>query len=170
MKSLIERLNTGDNIALTEIYDTHSKGLYHYALGLLFRAEDAEDALHTVFTRLVDLARRGDLLTDNLQNYLYRAVRNEAYSILERRKSNDDKARALSMTVLTSIDASPLETMRVNEALKRLPPEQREVVVLKIFEDFTFREIAELTGEKLDTVASRYKYAVKKLEEMLHAN
>lgn len=172
MESLLERLHRGEERALAEVYDSYSKGLYHYALAMLFREQDAEDALHTVFMRLVDLAKRGDLHTDNLQGYLYRALRNEALTLIERRRMSEEKARARSngMIHAASPDITPLEAMRVNEAVKRLPLEQREVIVLKIFEDFTFREIAELTGEKLDTVASRYKYGVKKLEEMLHVH
>lgn len=170
MDPMVEKLATGNKEALGEIYDAYAKGLFHYGLGMLFREQDAEDALHTVFLRMADLARRKELKTDNLKGYLYRALRNEALSIIERRQMNEEKARMLSNGMMTSTEASPLEVLRVNEALKRLPVEQREVVTLKIFEDFTFREIAELTGEKLDTVASRYKYAVKKLEDMLHAN
>ena len=52
----------------------------------------------------------------------------------------------------------------VQAALRRLPAEQAEVVVLKIWEELTFQEIAAVTGESPNTVASRYRYALTKLE------
>lgn len=55
----------------------------------------------------------------------------------------------------------------VRAALERLPPEQREVVTLKIWGDLTFREIAETLEVPLNTVASRYRYALERLKEVL---
>ena len=52
-------------------------------------------------------------------------------------------------------------------ALAGLPVEQREVVVLKIYEGFTFAQIGELTEVSPNTAASRYRYALAKLEEKL---
>ncbi len=52
-------------------------------------------------------------------------------------------------------------------AVSQLPPEQAEVVVLKIWEGFTFAEIADLIGESPNTAASRYRYALEKLSRSL---
>jgi RNA polymerase sigma-70 factor (ECF subfamily) len=51
--------------------------------------------------------------------------------------------------------------------MRSLPPEQREVVHLKVFEGLTFQEIADLAGESINTVASRYRYALEKLRGQL---
>jgi len=55
----------------------------------------------------------------------------------------------------------------LQEALMLLPDEQREVVHLKIHMNMTFAEIGQLTNVPLDTAASRYRYALEKLREML---
>ena len=52
---------------------------------------------------------------------------------------------------------------RINLALFNLPVEQREVVTLKIWEDFTFREISQVLKVSPDTCASRYRYGLEKL-------
>ena len=52
-------------------------------------------------------------------------------------------------------------------ALRTLPPEQAEVVVLKIWEDMTFAEIGTVLEESPNTVASRYQYAMAKLSKRL---
>ncbi len=55
----------------------------------------------------------------------------------------------------------------VQAAMAQLPADQREVLTLKIWGELTFREIAETLGEPLNTVASRYRYALKMLRNVL---
>jgi RNA polymerase sigma-70 factor (ECF subfamily) len=164
----LKRLERGDVSALAELYDAHSKPLYHYALSLLQSRSDAEDVLHNVMIRLLDLALRKELKIENLKTYLFRSIRHEALALARRRRTGEDKAK--SIVPPTSNGLHPLDAARIHEALAELTSEQRDVVLLKIFGGLTFNEIAELIEEKLDTVASRYKYAVKKLEEMLHVS
>ena len=56
---------------------------------------------------------------------------------------------------------------QIREALSRLPDNQCEVVILKIWEGMTFAEIAEVLGKSPNTVASRYRYAMEKLQHQL---
>ncbi len=55
----------------------------------------------------------------------------------------------------------------VDHSLRQLPGEQREVVVLKLWGDLTFQEIADMLGAPLNTVAARYRYALDKLRERM---
>jgi len=62
---------------------------------------------------------------------------------------------------------SEAERVMLQEALARLPNEQREVIHLKIHMNMTFAEIGQLTNVPLDTAASRYRYGLEKLREIL---
>jgi RNA polymerase sigma-70 factor (ECF subfamily) len=55
----------------------------------------------------------------------------------------------------------------LEQAIRDLPPEQREVLHLKAFEGLTFQEVARITAESIDTVGSRYRYALEKLRAVL---
>ena len=55
----------------------------------------------------------------------------------------------------------------IEQAMRALSPEQREVVHLKVFEGWTFQEIADFGGESINTVASRYRYAMDKMRDQL---
>jgi DNA-directed RNA polymerase specialized sigma24 family protein len=68
------------------LYDAHGAALYRYALMLLADASAAEDAVHQVFSALL---RRPAALENEL-HYLRRAVRNECYSHLRRRRKDDE--------------------------------------------------------------------------------
>jgi RNA polymerase sigma-70 factor (ECF subfamily) len=66
-----------------------------------------------------------------------------------------------------SPQATEEERLMLEQALRALPVEQREVVYLKVFEGLTFQEIAGRCGISINTAASRYRYATQALRRML---
>ena len=151
----------GDNphAEVGRLYDEHGAGLYRYALMILADAAAAEDALHEVFAKLL---RQRTSISDE-RRYLRRAVRNECFSALRRRQSG---AKGPLLEAVGP-DDRPEERLALESAIAELPADQREVLHLHAFEGMTFQEIAELVGESINTVASRYRYAVSKLRQML---
>ena len=145
------------------LYDRHGAGLYRYASMVLADPAGAADVIQIVFVAL--LRRRSAPEFD--ERYLRRAVRNECFSAL-RKRQRDVLAGALPL--LEAVDAAgdrPDERLAIEQALRELPPDQREVVHLKVFEGMTFQEIADLTDESINTIASRYRYAIEKLRAHL---
>ena len=61
------------------------------------------------------------------------------------------------------------ERLAIEQALVALSPQQREVVQLKAFEGLTFDAIASISGESNNTVAGRYRYALKAMRKALGA-
>lgn len=152
---------TEDGRALVgRLYDTYGASLYRYATLLLADAAAAEDAVHQVFTAML---RRTPRL-DQEAHYLRRAVRNECYSMLRRRRADMPPARAFLEPAEANVNHD--ERLALERALRSLPVEQREVVHLHVYEGFTFQAIADATDTSINTVASRYRYA---LEHLRHA-
>jgi RNA polymerase sigma-70 factor (ECF subfamily) len=146
-----------------QLYDRYGASLYRYAAMVLADRAAAADAVHTVFVAL--LRRRAP--PDAEERYLRRAIRNECFSALRRRRRD---VLAYAAPILEAVEAAsdrPAERLALEEALRALPPEQREVVHLKVFEGMTFQEIADMTDESINTVASRYRYAIDKLRGQL---
>jgi RNA polymerase sigma-70 factor (ECF subfamily) len=142
------------------LYDEYGASLYRYALMLLADHAAAEDAIHQVFARLV--ARPPAI--DEDEHYLRRAVRNECYSALRARVSRGFEAPLLEPA---APDARHEERMSLDAAIRELPIDQREVIHLHVFEGRTFQEIATFAGESINTIASRYRYALEKLRQAL---
>jgi RNA polymerase sigma-70 factor (ECF subfamily) len=142
------------------LYDQFGASLYRYALMILADPSAAADAVHDVFVAVM----RGNAALDNAGHYLRRAVRNECYSALRKRRiaasSNDPLLEAVTAD-------DPDLRIAIERALRALPPEQREVVHLKAFDGMTFQEIADATGESINTIASRYRYAMEKMRAQL---
>lgn len=157
----------GDPSALERLFDRAAPRLLRYGLTLVRRREDAEDAVQAALVRLT----RSPQTLDAVQfpwAYLLRMVRNEALRILARRRPvmalwDDLTGRTAGPNAIELAERDA----EVQAALRRLPADQAEVVILKIWEGMTFQEIATVTGESLNTVASRYRYALTKLQSTL---
>ncbi len=149
-----------------ELYDRLGAALYRYALAILVDPPAAEDVVQDVFMAVV---RRGVAGVDATDAYLRRAVRNACFDRLRRRR--DEAAGGsedgwLERAAATGPDM-PNERIAIGRALSRLPADQREVVHLKVFEGRTFQEIADLSDTSINTIASRYRYAMEKLRAAL---
>ena len=148
--------------AIGAAYDRHAASLFRYAVVMLGDPSAAADAVHHVFAAWLD----GAAAVDNEEHYLRRAVRNQCFSALRRLR----REAAALVPILEPIDPAAANTEQqvvLERMLLSLPAEQREVVHLKIFEGMTFQEIADTTGESINTIASRYRYAIEKMRGML---
>ena len=146
-------------------YDRFAGPLYRYALMILADHAAAADAVHEVFTSWLGVAGPAP---DDEERYLRRAVRNACYSALRQRRPNVVSADAAPLLEAVAADRErPEERIAVEEAMRMLPAEQREVVHLKVFEGWTFQEIADVGGNSINTVASRYRYAMDTMRERL---
>jgi RNA polymerase sigma-70 factor (ECF subfamily) len=161
-------LAQNDPAAVELMWNRYASDLFAYLLVVLCSRHDAEDVLQTVFLRIVRKrhrlakARRPDA-------YVYKIARNEAFSFISRRK-RERKVKAANESWLIV----PEEKQETNElaeqmqaALVRLPQSQREVIIMKIYRQKTFLEIARLLGLSQNTVASRYRYGMEKLRTLL---
>lgn len=154
------RTRREDRAALVgRLYDAHGAALYRYALMLLGEHSAAEDAVQQVFTAV--LRRTGTI--DNELHYLRRAIRNECYSVRRRPRQHAsvDERPLLEPVSPEAIDVD--DRLALERALLSVPAEQREVIHLHVFEGMTFQETADVMGESINTVASRYRYALEKL-------
>ena len=149
-------------------YSRFGVSLHRYALMILANRQDSEDAVQQVFARL--LRSRAAVKPEAVEAYLRTAVRNECFSLLRlRQRTNTVGDETLLESVAGERDSVPEQRLALEAALRELPAEQREVVHLKAFEGLTFQEIADLTSESINTVASRWRYAMEKLRAVLRS-
>lgn len=159
-----ERVKVDRREAVSKLYDLTAQRLIRFAVTVTRNQHDAEDAVHA---SLVRVSGSPELLLRAQQpwHYLLQMVRNDALQILRRRKPVSELS-ALDGLVTTNSDdcvATAETNMAVWNALGKLPSEQSEVVVLKVWEEMTFQQISEVLQIPLPTAASRYRYALEKL-------
>ena len=168
---LLLQLKRGSPGARRRVYEKYAPMLLKLAVSLLGNIHLAEDVTQQVFVKLFQL---GDALrvTGNLRSLLCTITVN-----LARNAQRDHSRRsgiAVDEEILSATHRTPLGWAILNEqlvllvnALKQLPDEQREVVVLKLYDQMTFREIAKIQEVSSNTVQGRYRYGMEKLRSLL---
>lgn len=135
--------------------------LYGRALGLSH--SEAEDVLQETFVALMQL----EDAPANPAHYCIRSFRNRALNYkrgwLRRIARELESSRWFDRSEVE--DPNELEAMR---CLERLPAEQREVIVLKIWHELTFDEVGALLEISPNTAAGRYRYGLDKLRQCLN--
>jgi RNA polymerase sigma-70 factor (ECF subfamily) len=156
---------TSDALKTAEVkalYEKHGSALAAYGCccGLDFAA--AEDVVQQVFLKLLE----GRVSTpEKPLAYLYRAVRNASFN--RRRDFRREVELPADEAWLVGGDGRREEALAVQAGLLDLPEEQRETVFLKVWGGMTSQEIAGVLEIPMNTVASRYRYALDKLRERL---
>jgi RNA polymerase sigma-70 factor, ECF subfamily len=175
---IVERALTGDAEAFGEIVQRWERRIFALTYGMLGREEDARDATQETFLAAFRNLRgfRGEA---KVSSWLHRIAVNQCISRQRRSKVRseaalDDEHEKHASSFLTSVSYSPArvaegrqETIAVRRAINSLPVELRQVVVMKEFEELTFREIADALDLPLSTVKSRLYTALKQLQMRL---
>lgn len=144
------------------LYDAKAAELILYGRALGLSHGEAEDVLQETFVALLARAQP----PEQPDHYCVRSFRNRALNhrrSLWRRWTRELESRRWFERVA---DESPYERAAMR-CLARLPVEQREVIVLKIWHEYTFEEIGELLELSPNTAAGRYRYGLQKLRACL---
>jgi RNA polymerase sigma-70 factor (ECF subfamily) len=164
------RFRQGSKEALCRIYEKYLDYLLTLAVGFANDFNTAQDIVHDVFVRFAaswqSFGQGG-----NLKSYLTTCIVNQARDHIRRAGRQPGK---LKEDALISESDCPEQAVisdesshRLNNALAKLPYEQRETVVLHLKGGLRFKEIAKLQSVTINTVQGRYRYGLDKLRSIL---
>jgi RNA polymerase sigma-70 factor (ECF subfamily) len=157
---------------LEEVYREHAPALFRFLVHLTGREEETQDVLQEIFVRL---AQSPGMLqgVSAPRSYLFRMAHRlviDRHRRDQTRRHYEDHAgqeQPASVAPDPVADDAAWVQKALGASLEALPPEQKAVVVLKVWEDLTFGEIAGVLEISANTAASRYRYALDKLREEL---
>jgi len=169
---LIRQAARGSVEAYNLLVSRWEKRVYNYLLRITANREDALDLTQDVFLKAYQNLRKLDDPA-RFAAWLYRIAHNEAFSMFRKRRPETDvdelepEATETKVTVGGS-SVFPMElSLAVSGALGRLSPEQREAVVLKVYQGFKFEEMAEILSCPVSTIKSRLYTALELLKTEL---
>ncbi|NLF39883.1 RNA polymerase sigma factor [bacterium] len=148
-------------------YAAYKDGLFGYLAALLGNHADAQDVLQGTF---VDLLGKGVTVFDirHPKTYVYRMARYQAFSLLRNgRHVLQGDAALLDAMPARDETAAYTAADAASWALAQLAPVERELIVMKVYEELSFKDIARITGSLLPTVATRYFRALRKMRALL---
>ena len=171
---LIAQLRSNAVEAFDRLIEQYGDRLYWHIRRVVVNHEDAEDVLQETFakayTSIADF--RGDS-ESSLTAWLYRIATNIAINVLRRRKkwafSSLDSVRGdLLATFEHEIDPSADEiVVRLQKAILALPTKQRLVFNMRYYDELSFEQISQATGDSVSTLKTNYHYAVKKVKDQV---
>jgi RNA polymerase sigma factor (sigma-70 family) len=171
---LVWRFNHGRPEVVHQMYEKYKTDLLTLAVALLGDLAAAEDVVQDVFLALLKLSGRLQF-TGSLKSYLTTCVMNGARNLLRahRRHPTDalDEADPPPAPDTRPEDAAVVaeQLEQLQEALGRLPCPQREVLVLRVYGQMPFKEIARQQGTGTNTALGRYRHALDALRSMLNS-
>ncbi|CAN5766887.1 sigma-70 family RNA polymerase sigma factor [soil metagenome] len=166
---LVQRVASGDERALSRLYDRYAGLIYGTGMRYLGDRGTAEDLVQDVFTSVWKNAEGFDPGRASFATWVYRITRNRATDLIRRRNA---RVRTVATEpLLEPGEADPSGALSrsfdVAAALSRLSPVHREVLVLAYFNGLSQREISDRTQTPLGTVKSRTTAALRALRETM---
>lgn len=164
----------GDAVAFERLYARHRARLYRFLLRQLRDPALADELFQDVWQRVI-AARRGWRPEASFATWLYRIAHNRLADHWRAQRHRppapedaDERAARIADTDTPEHALSEFEQRRrLQLALDALPPEQREVLLLRLEQELSLEEIGAITGVGRETVKSRLRYAMDKLRARL---
>jgi RNA polymerase sigma-70 factor (ECF subfamily) len=178
-EELMRRTQTGDRQAFSMLYERYNAAVLSYLYRMLGNAEDVESIGQEVFLRAFRFAPTYKYPA-KLSTWLFTITRNLAINHARRRKRspvrsvtelNLDGAESTGdpyqvATRATDDVQKQEEIARVLTALDGLPDDQKEVIVMGVFQDLSYAQMEEITGTKAVTLRSRMFHGLKRLAKL----
>ena len=164
---LLLRCQIGEEDAFAELIERYERPLRYFINRLLDNSELTEDIFQdtwlTVIRRIHSLRE-----IDAFPAWLYRIARNKVYQQLRKKRNVSRLDENIAVVDHAEEDDFSVEdAAKVHKCLKELPPEYREVLMLRFLEQMSYQQISQVLNCKLGTVRSRIHYAKLALKKEL---
>jgi RNA polymerase sigma-70 factor (ECF subfamily) len=178
-EDLMRRTQMGDRQAYSLIYERYNSAVLSYLYRMLGNADDVESIGQEVFLRAFRFAPTYKYPA-KLSTWLFTITRNLAINHARRRKrspvrnvtelnleGHESSGDPYQVATRATDDVEKQEEIvRVLSALDHLPSDQKEVIVMGVFQDLSYAEMEEITGTKAVTLRSRMFHGLKRLAKM----
>lgn len=164
---LVREIKSGDTEALDELIQKYYRDIYAYCFRRMGCRADAEDVTQDVF---LHFCRNFDSYTQRgkCRNYLYVIARNLCVNALQKKPSLPLSSVEPERLARDDGRVRRADTAgSVRAALRRLPEEQREVVLLRFYQDLKLKDIAQITDSGLSVTKYRLYQGLKALGKLL---
>lgn len=170
---LMTAVARGNLAGMSEIYERRHRALFRFFFRLVGRQAPAEDLTHEVFLRMIRYRhtyRAGELF----ESWMYRIARN-VFADHTKKYRLETPAVEGQMDLVESGKPSPLDAVLkqqdlalLHQALKQLPEDKRELIVLSRFQGLSYEQIGRITECETGTVKVRVFRAMKLMEQVFH--
>lgn len=173
---LIERIKQGDAKSFTRLYAKYRDRVYGFSYRMLGIQSAAEDTVHEVFLVIIQHPEKYQPERGSMLTFLCAVARNNILNQFRRRSyaAEDNFDDAGLELIEDEFQADPLSslleqelTVKIEGCIALLPPLQREVIILRRFQELSYQEISIITGAEVNVVKARLHRARQSLAKKL---
>lgn len=174
---LVKNFLNGDEAAFNSIVRKYQKKIYWHARQMVGNHLDADEVTQEVLIVIFKKLRTFNF-NSSLYTWIYKIVSTRSLNQLRKRQVKkfffiDDEESEVELRDKKDIieDITNREKLeKVNRVLQKLPPKQRQIFILRNFEQLSYDEIAKITGKSVGGLKANYFHALKKVMELTHEN
>lgn len=178
---LVENYIGGDESSLEKLIRKHKSRIYNFIFSKVLNRDIAEDIFQDTFIKVIKTLKRGfyneegkflpwimriahNLVIDHFRrnNRIPKFESNNDYDIFQ---NLSDSSLNAEKSIIKDQVSSDLQVL-----VEELPLDQKDVVIMRLYRDMSFKEIAENTGVSINTALGRMRYAIINLRKMINDN
>lgn len=163
---VIARCRAGDWEAFRYLVERYQAQAIRHALAILGNREDALDAVQQAFLDAYQALDRFDL-ERRFYPWFYTILRNHCFKLLGRERRRATESLEETEILAATSGLPPEQLIALEQALRALPAEEREIITLRHWDGLSYEELAERLAIPKGTVMSRLYYARQRLREKL---
>jgi len=171
-ESLMLNVKQGKLADMGELFERYQVKLYNFFLKLTFDRSASEDLTQTVFYRLIKYRHSFDVAEGSFKSWMYKIARNVHFDHSKEKQKNAEQLKELELVhegtndVTGNTPADDEQIHKLNLALLRMQPDQRELIVLSRFEGLKYGEISRISGKSVVAIKVQVHRAIKQLRNI----
>jgi RNA polymerase sigma factor (sigma-70 family) len=169
-ESIMLGVKDGLLASMATLFDRYQVKLYNFFLKLTFDRAASEDLTQNVFYRLIKYRHSYDSAEGSFKSWMYKIARNLHFDYIKEKKKSNDQFRVLQADheniEETEDRVSEEDLKKLNLALLRLQPDQRELILLSRFEGLKYQEISRINGKSVVSIKVQLHRAIKQLRDL----
>lgn len=170
---LIREFLTGSQSAFNSLVIKYQQKIYWHARRMTGNHLDADEVVQEVLLVLYNKLKTFKF-ESSFYTWLYTIVSTRSLNFIKRNKikqflsfeDNETLQKKSSDDIVKNIEAKE-KLDKLNEVLKKIPPKQRNVFIMRAFEELSYEEISEITGKSIGGLKANYFHALKKITEQM---
>lgn len=171
-KEIVIQCQAGDFEQFGLLYDKYVGRIYDFIYYRTGHKETAEDLVSRTFMKALEGIKKFSIDQGSFSSWLYAIARNSVIDHYRVNKDSSDLSRVFDLTSREDLEASQDIKGKLEEAiayLEKLKPEQKEIILMRVWDGLSYKEIAEITGKSEDNCKMIFSRSIGMLRKDLQA-